>query len=365
MKHEGSTPPYQFELPRELPWILLVVILALELYRRLFLGYIPHDFGAYLAAADVATRGLDPYGPAIFDSPYYQGYPYIYPPASLSFATLLALAPAPLVTALDAIMRVAILVGSVIFLKRRMQIELALPTLLLAACLFAPFAFDLMTGNLETYMFCGLLVLVDSAHKHWLKALVLGLTAAVLFVFKPMWYIPAVALLISQRNWPALCGLIVGACAGTGLTIADSDLFASWLVRLAEVREFYPAVNFLEISPWLYGVVVTLWVCGGLAILGTRGASSEVWVYACTSIVIWPRSDLYSYMIFLPVIFYLLQRIDLRRGLALGLPLIGPLPWILASYDRLFNLSVLLLWACIVTVLVAFLLIRQDEQSTT
>ncbi|MFU8802596.1 MAG: hypothetical protein ACNA8W_02195 [Bradymonadaceae bacterium] len=353
-------------IPRELPFILLGVLLALELYRRLFLGYIPHDFGAYLAAADTFSRGLDPYSEAIFDSPLYQGYPYIYAPASLYLTLLVSHLPTVLVTALDAILRMAIFIASMGWLQKKLQLRPDLPTLLFVGCFFAPFAFDFMTGNLETYMFFGLIVVVGLADRSGIAVPLLGgvIVGLLLFV-KPMWLIAAVAALVALRGWLVLTGLIAGAMTATAVSLASQDLYTSWLARLGEVREFYGAVNYLEFSPWLYGLAIFAWAGAGLWILKTRGFGGDTWIYACTSIVIWPRIDLYSYMILLPVLLFLWRELGGVRAMLIALPLVGPLPWVLASYDRIISLTVLLVWASICAALVASVfIVGQEERSS-
>ena len=116
---------------------VMAVLAGLALYHRAGMGHVPHDLSAYLAAADVFDRGLDPYTDAIRGSRHYQGYPYAYPPVTLWWIRPLAWASTALVAGVEWVVRVAVIVGSLRFLGRRMLPGIPLGHLLFAALFMA------------------------------------------------------------------------------------------------------------------------------------------------------------------------------------------------------------------------------------
>ena len=364
----SSSPPAVAPAARALPFVLAGVLLALELGRRIFGGYVPHDFAAYLAAADTFSRGLDPYGDAIFDSSHYRGYPYIYPPASLYPLALLAHLPSALIAALDAVARMVIFVWSLDRLREWLRMDRELTPLLFAGFFFTPFAFDYLTGNAETYMFFGFLAIVGLARRPGsIASFAGGVAAGWLLCVKPMWLIPATAALVALRGWAVLAGVLAGTAAAVAVSTADMELAKSWLERVGDVRSSIDVVSMFEHSLWLYGMAVAAWVATGLWILRVHGFGGDAWIYACTAIAIWPRSDLYSYMVVLPVLLWLWRKLGGPRALLVSLPLITPLPLLVAAYDRLIMLAVALVWAFLCASLVARLLLadaRMAREST-
>jgi hypothetical protein len=360
-----------------LAWALVVTLVAVEVARRLISGEIPSDLSAYIAAADVFSRGENPYGPALFDSAHYAGFVYVYPPGTLPLIEPLALVPPPIIAAADALLRAAAIVFALSWVRRVLAVELPLAWLVLAAVFYQPLLVDFMAGNLCAYMFAAFIACMWMGHDEprlWHAFAAVGL--GVVLAFKPMWGIPAGLVLLVRGRWKMAAGLVAGAGVVAGLSLVEwtggfewtggqeptgEVLVDSWLARIESVRARYHSVDLLSLAPSVLPVAVVAWIVAGAVLVRRLGAQHpRLWLWACVSLVAWPRLASYSYLFVVPALCFLWVRWGWRRALALSLVAFGPLPWMLQTFGAEYQHRILLFaWVWIVAAIV-FNELRRD-----
>lgn len=331
-------------------WGLVVLVAFVEALRRWVTGTVPADMSAYIAAADVFARGENPYGPALFDSAHYDGFVYVYPPGTLPIVQFFSALPAKLVAAGDVLLRTAVLVFALGWVRRALDLALPLVWLVLVAFFFQPVLVDFMAGNLTTYMFGAFAACMWMAHDeaewwHPLAAVGLGVVLA----FKPMWGLPTGLLLLVRGRYKLAFGLLAGAGVVAGLSLLEwhgEVLVDAWLGRVEAVREHYRSADLLSLAPSLLPVAALAWLGAGAWLVYRRGRHDPLlWLWACVSLIAWPRLGVYSYVFALPALGYLSTRWGWRRALIVALPALGPLPWMFRAFGADFaQLVSLFVW---------------------
>ncbi len=393
-------------LPHLFGWALVALLVAAELYRRVAAGAVPPDFSAYLAAADVWMQGGDPYGPALLEAPRYGGYPYVYVPGTLSLIAPLHELSTEVATSLELVVRVAVLFGIVLWCRRTWELEPPLFALLPLALFYEPIAADFLGGNLTTYMLGVVLACREIGRRpseswHAMAGVPLGL----LLAFKPMWILPVGAIVLVERAWRLVGGLLVGGSTVIGLTLWQWPLVDSWLRRIEQVRAHYQSIDLLSLGRWLQAdlgpsippatwpaIATLVWAAIGWGLWrrveeagspsgsfdndsspdttstspseSPKSRSVPLWLWGCASLMAWPRLGSYSYVLWLPVLTYLWQHWGSKRTLLWSLPVFGPLPWMLRLVQNgLYHRMLLYLWGLGLAVALALVLYRDLESS--
>jgi hypothetical protein len=344
--------------------MLVIAPIALgvaELFRRLVAGP-PHDLAAYVAAAQTSAAGEDPYGDAIFNAPAYGGYPYVYPPFTLTLLRRVGSLPAPVWSVADWLVRVALIPASCRLLGRRLELRLPLAVLLLGAVLFAPVALDTFAGNLAVVELALLLWLVHRTGRAacWTD-LPVGAVVLVGAAVKPTWLLPAVAMVLLMRRGRLALGLAAGAAVVAAGSWLERDLHAAWIQRLQVVRTYWQDFDLLALSVWVYLAAAVGWASFALYLAARR--HPQLWVWCCTSLVAWPRLRVYALTAAAPGLLLFGKRRGWRQALLLLAPLATPLPLILRAVagDTVSNYWYLG-WLTLLTGLVASELHRSSER---
>lgn len=337
-------------------WGLIAFLVCAEAVRRWLTGSVPADLSAYIAAADVFARGESPYGPALFESAHYDGFVYVYPPGTLPLIEPFSLLSAHLISAADVVLRTAVLVFALKWVRR--ALDLALPTvwLVLLAFFYQPVLVDFMAGNMTTYMFGAFAACMWIAHDesewwHPLAAVGLGVVLA----FKPMWGLPTGLVLLVRGRYKLAAGLLAGASVVAGLSFVEwhgEVLVDAWLARVAAVREHYRSADLLSLAPGLLPVAAVTWLGAGAWLVRRRGRQDDLlWLWACVSLFAWPRLGTYSYVFALPALGFLWTRWGWRKALLVGLVAFGPLPWMMRAFHLDFaHLVLLFVWGVVVAI---------------
>jgi hypothetical protein len=343
--------------------LALAVLGGVAIVVSRLLGWVPPDLTAYLAAVDVWRDGLNPYTDRLFDSPRSDGYPFLYPPASLWLFLPLDFMSTTWVAALDGIARLAVAAALVAWIRRRFLAQVEVGWVALAAVMCSPLLVDAITGNLATYMLGAVaLVIAMSEREATPTRAALVLAAGVVIAIKPMWAIPAVyAVVCARRAW-AFAALAAGGGSVAIASVAQRHLFVSWIQRVEEVSDFYASVDFLKVAPALAPVAALLWLAPAAYLAVKRVPSA--WVFGLASVFMWPRLAVYSYLITAPILAFIADRLGWRTAAVLGLPVLGPLPWLLRDpAGGIYERWTLLIWATSLAILVFVLLLRGADES--
>lgn len=343
-------------LPRVL--LALGVFAALAMVAHRALGWMPPDLSAYLAAVDIWRDGFNPYTDKIFDSPRSEGFPFLYPPASLWIFYPVDLIPTLVVTVVDGIARSIVAALLVVWVHRRFLPEFDVGWVVLGATMCSPLLVDAITGNLAVYMLGAVALTVELADREFTPARFVGIALAGLAIgVKPMWAIPAVYAVVCARNRWAFLALALGGGTVLGVSLLDRHLFSSWLMRVDEVSAFYESVDFLKLSPALAIVAAAAWLVPAAWLAWKRPPNA--WLFGLASVCMWPRLAVYTYLVTMPIVAFFVARWGYRRGLALALPVIGPLPWLLRDpAGGIYERWTLLIWAVALAVLTGWELLR-------
>lgn len=366
----ASNAPDPLERWGRVGWFFLGLFAAAVALSRYLSAEVPLDFSAYLAAAQTFAAGENPYSAALFSAPNYQGFVYIYPPGTLPFLAPLTWAPAPVMAALESLLHLGALGLAMGWLRRRFELAAPLSICVGVAFLCYPFAYDYRVGNLGAYMLAALVGCAwmmeqprQRAH-HVAAAVLLGVGLA----FKPMWGLSAGAILLARRRWAAAAGLLVGAALVALLSFVawnGAPLLNDWWARLAELRAQRRSFSLLEWYAPLVVLVGLAWLGAALALLRRhRARNPELWLWACTLLLIWPRISSYSYLIFIPVIAYFWRRWGWQRALLIAVPMLEPTAWLFAALDAVhLQHQLLYAWAWGVALLLFVDLWRFEEPS--
>jgi hypothetical protein len=346
-------------------WAVVALLVLLEAGHRLLTGSVPPDLSAYVAAADVFASGKNPYGPALFESAHYGGFVYLYPPGTLPLIEPLALIPSNVISAVDVLLRTAAMIFALSWVRRVLDLDLPLAWLVLAAVFYEPFLADFMAGNLCAYMFAAFIACMWMGHdepRMWHAFAAVGL--GVVLAFKPMWGVPAGLVLLVRGRWKMAAGLVVGAGLVAGLSFLEwtGDLLVdSWLARIESVRAQYRSVDLLSLAPFLLPVAAIGWLAAGAQLVRRLGTQHpQLWLWACVSLVAWPRLGSYSYVLVLPALCFLWARWGWRKALLLSLAAFGPLPWMMRAFGAdYYHRALLFAWIWVIAAVIFVELTRE------
>lgn len=325
--------------------IALALLIALSLWHTLS-GKLPHDQTAYIYAADLFSRGLNPYTDERFLSPFYEGYPYVYLPFTRWALIPLSVLPALVWPLLDATLRALALALSVRELKRRFTLGQDWPMLLMLCGLLHPIFVDALVGNVATCMFAALLGLFAFTQraKPSARDLVIGLLFGLLMMIKLTWMMPALVIAAGTRRLRLTIGIALGGLSAVGLSLINPTLFNSWLEMLGRISARWPNFDTMGVSHWLFGLVWVGWSVVALRLF-VRRQPMPLFLWACASAITWPRQSEYDFILMLPLIAYLYTRLGLAITVALCLPALLPLSWLLKSASLLpAQLNVIVAW---------------------
>ncbi len=332
----SKTPPTPAFGQDPKPYFLAIgVLIALEFIRRLFLGYVPDDFTAYLSAADTFAAGGNPYSDDILTQPRYNHKPFNYLPGTLWFLWPLHLFSTSVAAAFDWCLRILALGFAIFEIRRAAEShgthKLPLHFTFLLAVAFQPLLVDLLFGNIITYLLFALaLILRLSRTSRQAPRILGGLAAGLILAFKPYWVLPGLFIAVAKRSF----ALAASVSAGAALVVFASLPFWSWkdiyISHVQAMAAFYYSVAIQTLVPfWMVLVVIVAWcVAGGFLI---RKNPEESWLFAFTSLVCFPRVGTYDYVLAFPLVLLLITRLGWLRGLMLGVVFWGPLPWILRT----------------------------------
>jgi len=349
-------------------WTLVAGLVSVELYRRVAGGAVPLDFSAYIAAADVWAQGGNPYGPDLFAAERYRGYVYVYAPGTLPLISILHWMPSTVLSVAELVARAGVWIGLAAWFRRFADLEAPVEVLLLVGLIYEPLFADLVGGNLTTFMLGAVLAckyLASRTFGGW--RMVLGIPLGIAFSFKPMWLVPAATVVGLERDWRLAGSLAGGVAVVVGLTVDQWHLAEAWLARIEGVRVHYQSVDLLSFGRWLRqgggpawllppvlpAVGMLVWAGLGLRLVGddvfgdgdVGQGNAPVWIWACVSLVAWPRLGSYSYVLMIPVLGFMWRRLSRRSFLWFAAPALGPVAFLLRNVGTgLYHRMLLYVW---------------------
>ncbi len=310
-------------------WALGFVVFSVFRAQHLI---VPQDMSAYLAGADVVSRGLDPYAD-IGESALYQGFPYLYYPAYTLLLKILGLMPVWCVLLFDGFLRGVLGVYIVRVFARATRVPLPWNALVLGLLCLNSFVTDLFVGNLALFM-CAIFakVLADVLWGEPLSgrlksdSILVGYGGAfgyvlmgALLVLKPFWVVPAAFVLMWRRRWLELLNLVVGVvCVLLVGVLVYGEQLHIWQQKIEAIRGFWDAFDLGSVSPTLWVIAALAWGLMGVKLIWKR--HPEAWLWACAGVIVWPRIGMYSYLIVIPLLFWLMRRHGKGVGLVAMLP---------------------------------------------
>ncbi len=279
--------------------------LALATLRAMW-GAVPQDMSAYLAAADVASRGLSPYTD-IAQSTLYQGLPYIYYPGLMPLLYLVHLIPVKALLFVETLGRGLVGVYVMRAFVQRLGVRMPWQGLVLAWLCLDPFVTDLYVGNLELWMcalWVGVMQMCDQPMERMdRKRVAVACVIGALMIIKPMWGIPAAYVAALQRRWDVFVGLGVGAACVLGLGgVAHREHLEAWWAMVAAVRSTWQAFDLGSADPMLVVVGGFAWLVGAVKLWWTR--RDEAWLWGAASVLVWPRLGFYCYVLAVPLMLW-------------------------------------------------------------
>ncbi len=362
----AGNEPRLWENPN-LVWAGLLALWGVGLIRRMFFGFVPGDFTAYLSAADLFAAGLDPYTNARFSTPRYEGFPYNYFPGTLFVIAPLAYISTVVATSVDWVLRAFLLVFTAKTLQKHIVPKIPIHYVALVMALHEPLMIDQLVGNLVTYLFAAWAACLELSRRaqNW-RWLGLAFLCGVVISFKPFWLIPAGWILVSRSRWRSLAALILGVCSTPAASFLLPRFFDTFAAHTNAMRDFYFSVDLLSLFAPAYFVALPL--AAVMALIWWRRHPSE-WVFllGCVSVPIWPRVATYSYVITLPFSLYLMRRFGIAKGVSFSIVTIGPLPWLMRDSgflpgEQLEN-YVMFIWVCAAAFLCAYLLVAESRDA--
>lgn len=357
-----SERPRLWENPN-LVWACIGVLWMVGLIRRMFLGFVPGDFTAYLSAADLFVAGLDPYTDARFSTPRYDGFPYNYFPGTLFVIAPLAYVSTAVATSVDWVLRAVLLIFSAKVLQKHIVPKVPIHYVAVLMALHEPLMIDQLVGNMVTYLFAAWAAGLELSKRpqtwRWLG---LAFICGVVISFKPFWLIPAGWIFVSRHRWKSLLALVFGVLSTSLLSLLLPQFFDSFSAHTHTMRDYYFSVDLMTLFAPAYFVALLL--AAAMAIVWWRRYPSE-WVFllGCVSVPVWPRVATYSYVITLPFSLYLMRRWG-TKGLLFSVVTIGPLPWLMRDSgilpgEQLEN-WVMFVWVCVAAFVCAYLLAHPE-----
>jgi hypothetical protein len=163
------------------------------------------------------------------------------------------------------------------------------------------------TLNLEPLLFSCMILLAGTAPKSRWVDLGLGLVCGFLLGIKPYWLAAALPVLVLRGRYFGAAGVLAGLGTLVAVSVATSaELWMGFLRKAAMAAKHGMTPDLWNIDFKLGIVGVLIWTFS--AYLVWRRDHEDAWIYAFTAIIIWPRIVIYSYLILIPVIMYLIAR---------------------------------------------------------
>jgi hypothetical protein len=319
-------------------------------------GYIPNDLAMYLRAGEWWGAGRNPYTES-FRQAGGDTLPYVYPPGTLPvFEPLSGLAP-EVASVLWFVVGVGLSVWSLLYFRRRYApgTPKVLAVGLVAA--YFPAYFALTHGNVAVLLLpCAVLVHLGLGEDRGWRSVPAGLVVGALCGFKPYWLLAFGPLLVAARAWRGLAGLVAGVGGIAVATLGERALVDDWLAATGGVDRL--AAGALPGSVWLAltAALVVVWLAVGAGWTLRRSPTPDrLFLYATTSVVVWPRVGAYSYLLLVPALLFIAE----RRGWRTAGPLLAvassPALWLversvgggvgrLVLYGWAVGCSALVLW---------------------
>jgi len=356
--------PRLWEHP-DIVWAAIGAHGVVGLIRRLFFGFVPGDFTAYLSAADLFVAGLDPYTEARFSTPRYEGFPYNYFPGTLFVIAPMAYMSTVVATCTDWVLRAVLLIFAAKTMQKHIVPNLPIHYVAVLMTLHEPLMIDQLVGNMVTYLFAAWAACLELSKRaqtwRWLG---LAFICGVVISFMPFWLIPAGWILVSRSRWRSLIALVLGVLSTPLASFLLPRFFDTFTAHTHAMRDYYFSVDLMSLFAPAYFVALPL--AALFAIVWWRRHPSE-WVFllGCVSVPIWPRVATYSYVITLPFSLYLTRRWGLARGLSFSVVTLGPLPWLVRDSgflpgEQLEN-YMMFVWVCLAAFLCAYLLAAESR----
>lgn len=357
-----STPPDLGEQDRQ-GAILFGFLAIAHALGRWWSGHVPADFAGYVAAAQARwVHGASAYDLSALEAlPVYQGYPFIYLPGTLPMLWPLGVLPVEVVLAADAVGRVVALACVGRWLTRRFDLPLEWPQVALALGMFAPLGETFLHGNLALYMFAAFCAAdaLTAREVGGARGFAAGLALGCLLMFKPMWGIPCAWLAAWRGRWAVTAGLAAGACAVGGASVAQPGQMEAWRGLVEAARGQWRAVDLGVVGVGGYVAGGAAWLAGGAWLWARRRGHELAWAWACVSLLAWPRVSTYSHALMAPLVCALWARAGWKVALAVSLPMLGPVPFLLGSVDGGFaRLVASYAWSACLAAWVCFAIVR-------
>lgn len=277
-------------------WALFALVAVVDIVR----GEVPIDYEFYWRAAEALQGKGAPYAP--------EDFPIGYPPGSLYlFKPLAVLGPVG-----AGVFLALLLWGSAAFGCHRWASRFDLPVTTAFAAALSLMFFPLLRGleplNISVATFAMLAWYAPPTSRERPPLLDSAVSAAIAFVLamKPHWVLIAGPMLLLQRRWWALGGLVAGGAALLGASLWHEALWDAFLYRIEHEVETHWTFDIWRLSPWLGGASVIVWLGAVLAMF--RVAARDSWVFALSAIVVWPRPSPYDYVVLLPLVAYAATR---------------------------------------------------------
>jgi hypothetical protein len=295
---------------------LLAVTWFMLILARVLRGELTHDLAAYVAAADVFWAGGDPYDVrTILAAPRNQGFVYIYLPMSLWLIAPLAKLSVPVIIVVDMVMRGGAISFIAYTLARWFKPSLSVfYAIALVLCLFFTRE-DITDGNVGTLCFALWLALVAwplGERRRGVWGLAGCVAAGALLACKPLWVPLACAGLAARGRWRAVGCVAAGAGAMVAASMAQGELWRSWLEMLAYHRAASATYDLMASQPWWTHVPpAALWLSGALWLLARAGrvaAPPPIWIWAGVGVMAWPRFGVYDLLLLVPALCWLASR---------------------------------------------------------
>ena len=294
-------------------------LLALTSAAQLLGGTFPYDFEVCWRGARDFVSGANPYAA--------RDLSYVYPPASLYLFAPLGLLPIELA----GIVWGALCWCSAAFAAGGWAARVGAPltpgVAAAAALMFFPLYRALEPLNLGVVLLAALLFCAapERAARKPLE-FAGAVVAGFLFAIKPAWLSVALPMLLLRRRGWGIAGMLVGVTSMVTLSVLRRDDWTSFVAGARRAVKSQWTFDLWTVSPWLGALALAVW-CALLLVVWRRG-HEDAWLFALTAVVVWPRPVAYSYLVLLPLLFYLVPRMG-KAGWGLAALLSTPLGYLL------------------------------------
>jgi hypothetical protein len=320
------------EPAEQIAWFGFIALLVGAAYYRSVAPLFPSDLSAYLAGVETFLAGGNPYTNDILEARSWRGYNFVYPPVALYLMSWMAWFDPETISIVAIVVRLLTLALGFYLIRPLVGLEdQPIPVLVIASMLFYPVMVDLWWANIHIPLCTAICaVLVASTRRPSPFQLVFVALAGLLLFFKPTWFVAgAVVVALSKRKaiWAVFAAAGLFSLA---LSLARLDLFYAWIDRLQWLSVMSRGGAPFEWPP-LWITFVIAWSGGFIQLIRKRGFAIEIWPYALTIFLVFPRQGAGTLLVVFPAFLWLISRIPRSHAIALALLTAGPLPWVLRS----------------------------------